>query len=96
MQKTTTPKNKEVELFSTFRMIFPSFPARIPVISDMLLTNWKNLFVDEVSLFEKELAFWKLMVRIGKILCAKVVCRIAVVGNFLALCLVFVVFPTFN
>ena len=59
----------------------------------MLLTNRKNLVIDKVSLFEKALAFWKLMVRIGKILCAKVVCWIAVVGNFPALWLVLSFFP---
>jgi hypothetical protein len=96
VQETAASRSRAVGLIFAFRMVFPSFPAWIPVISDMLLTNWKNLFVDEVSLFEKALAFWKLMVRIGKILCVKVVCRIAVVGNFLALCLVFVVFPTLN
>ena len=36
------------------------------------------------------------MVWIGKTLCAKVVRRIAVVGNFLALWLIFVVFPEFG
>jgi hypothetical protein len=61
--------------------------------------NRKNLVVDEIALFEKAVAlfekvqaFQKLMVRIGKTLCAKVVRRIAVVGNFPALCLIFVVF----
>ena len=36
------------------------------------------------------------MVRIGKTLCAKVVHRIAVIGNFPALWLIFVVFPAFG
>ena len=93
MQETTTSESRAVGLISTFRIVFPSFPAQIPISSDMLLTNQKNLVVDEVSLFEKELAFWKLMVRIGKILCAKVVRRIAVVGDFPALWFVFVIFP---
>uniref|UniRef100_A0A2N9FM46 Uncharacterized protein n=1 Tax=Fagus sylvatica TaxID=28930 RepID=A0A2N9FM46_FAGSY len=35
--------------------------VRIPVSSEMLLMNRKNLVVDEVALFEKALAFWKLM-----------------------------------
>jgi hypothetical protein len=51
----------------------------------MLSVNRENLVVEKVALFEKVLAFRKLMVRIGKILQAKVVCRIAVVGKFLAL-----------
>ena len=72
---------------------FSSFFMRIPVSLEMLLTNRKNLVVDEVSLFEKELAFWKLIVRIRKILCAKVVRQIVALGNFPALWLVFVVFP---
>ena len=52
--------------------------------------------VDEISLFEKAKAFWKLMVRIRKTLCVKVVCWIAVVGNFLTLWLIFDVFPAFG
>ena len=96
MQKTTALKNKEVELFSTFRMIFPSFSARIPISSDNLLTNRKNLVVDEVALFEKAQTFQKLMVRIGKMLCKKVVHWIVVIGNFLALWLIFVVFREFG
>ena len=59
----------------------------------MLLTNRENHVVDEVALFEKVLDFQKLMVRIGKILFAKVVHWIAVVGRFPALWLVFIVFP---
>ena len=62
----------------------------------MLLTNRKNLVVKEVALFEKVLAFQKLMVRIGKILCTRVVCQIAVVGNFPALWLIFVIFPALS
>jgi hypothetical protein len=76
-------------------MVFPNFPVRIPVSSEMLLTNRKNLVVDEVALLENAFAFLKLMVRIGKTLCAKVVRRIAVVGNFPALWLIFVIFPAF-
>ena len=75
-------------------MVFPSFLARISVSSDNLLTNQKNLVVDEVALFEKTQTFQNLMVRIGKTLCAKEVRRIVVVGNFLALWLIFVVFPS--
>jgi hypothetical protein len=92
MEKTAAPESRVVRLFSTFKMVFPSFPMRILVSSNMLFTNRKNLVVDEVAPFKKALAFWKLMVRIGKTLLAKMVCRIAVVGNFLAL-FVFVVFP---
>ena len=94
MQETAASESRAVELISTFRMVFPSFMVRIPVSSEMLLMNRKNLVVDEVALFEKALAFWKLMVRIGKILCTKVVRWITIVGNFLALWLVFAVFPT--
>jgi hypothetical protein len=74
-------------------MVFLSFPVGIPVSLEMLLANRKNLVVDEVSFFEKALDFRKLMVRIGRILCANVVRQIAVVGKFLALWLVFVVVP---
>jgi hypothetical protein len=94
--KTAAPESRAVELFFAFSMVFPNFPARIPVNSDKLLTNQKNLVVDEVALFEKAQAFRKLMVRIGKTLCAKVVHRIAVVGNFPTLWLIFFVFPAFG
>jgi hypothetical protein len=77
-------------------MVFPSFLTRIPVSSDKLLTNQKNLVVVEVSLFKKVQAFQKLMVRVGKTLCAKVVRWIAVVGNFLALWLICVLFTAFG
>jgi hypothetical protein len=96
VQKTAAPRSKAIGLFSTFRMVFPNFPAQIPVSSDNLLTNRKNLVVEEVALFEKAQTFQKLMVRIGKTMCAKVVRRIAVVGNFPALWLIFVVFPVFG
>ena len=65
----------------------------IPVSLEMRLTNWENQIIEEVPLFDKLLAFRKLMVRIGKILHAKVVRRIVVVGDFLVVWLVFVVFP---
>jgi hypothetical protein len=55
--------------------------------------NRKNFVIDEVAFFEKVLTFRKLMVSIRNILCAKVVCRMAIVGNFPTLWLVFVVFP---
>jgi hypothetical protein len=58
---------------------------RIPFSSDMLSTNREKHIVDKLALFETVLAFRKLMVRIRKILRAKVVCQIAVVGKFLAL-----------
>ena len=80
-------------LFSTFRMVFPSFPARIPISSNNLLMNRTNFIVDEVTLFKKVQTFQKLMVRIGKTLCAKAVRQIAIVGNLPALWLIFVVFP---
>jgi hypothetical protein len=94
MQKTAAPESRVVGLFSTFRMVFPSFSTRIPVSSNKLLTNQKNLVVDEDSLFKKVQAFQKLMVRIEKTSCAKVVRQRAVVGNFPALWLIFVIFPT--
>ena len=93
VQKIAASESRAVRLFSTFRMVFPSFSARIPVNSDKLLTNRKILVVDEVHLFKKEQAFRKLMVRTGKTLCAKVVRRRAVVGNFPAFWLIFVIFP---
>ena len=96
VQKTATSGRRAVGLISAFRMVFPSFPARIPVSLDMFLTNRKKLIVEEVALLEKALAFWKLMIRIGTILCAKVVCRLANVGNFPTLWLVFIIFPTLN
>jgi hypothetical protein len=77
-------------------MVFLSFPVWIQVILDKLLMNRKNLVVDKVALFKKAQAFRKLMVRIGKTLCIKVVCRITAVGNFPALWVIFVVFPAFG
>ena len=59
----------------------------------MLAVNWENHVVDKLAIFEKQLAFWKLMVRIRKILCPKMVCRIVVVDEFLAFWFVFVIFP---
>ncbi len=59
----------------------------------MLAANWENHVVDKLAIFEKQPAFWKLMVRIRKILCAKMVCRIVVVDKFLAFWFVFVIFP---
>jgi hypothetical protein len=44
-------------MFSAFKMVFPCFSAWIPISSDNLLTNRKNLIVDEVSLFEKVQTF---------------------------------------
>jgi hypothetical protein len=54
--------------------------------------NRENHVVDKVTLFKNVLSFQNLMVRIGKILCTKVVCRIAVVGNFPALWFIFIIF----
>ena len=96
MQKTVALESRLVGLFSTFKMVFSNFLARILLSSNKLLTNRNNLMVDEISLFEKAKAFWKLMVRIRKTLCVKVVCWIAVVGNFLTLWLIFDVFPAFG
>ena len=96
VQKTTAPRSRAVEMFSAFKMVFPCFSTRIPISSDNLLTNQKNLIVDEVSLFKKVQTFQKLMIRIGKMLCTEVVCPIVVVGNFPALRLIFVVFPKFG
>jgi hypothetical protein len=93
VQKIVAPESRAVRLFSTFRMVFPSFSAQIPISSNNLLTNRKNLVVNEVSLFKKAQAFRKLMVRIGKTSCAKVVRRRAVVGNFPAFWLIFIIFP---
>ena len=72
MQETATSESRAIGLIFVFRMVFPNFPVQIPVSSEILLINQKNLVVDEVTLFKKVLAFWKLMLRIGKILCAKV------------------------
>ena len=96
VQETAASKSRVVGLIYAFRMVFSNFPVRIPVSSEMLLTNRKNLVVDEVALLENAFAFLKLMVRIGTTLCAKVVRRIAVVGNFPALWLIFVIFPAFG
>ena len=83
-------------MFSTFKIVFSNFLARILVNSNKLLTNQKNLVVDKVALFKKAQAFRKLIVRIGKTLCENVVCRIVFVGNFPTLWLIFVVFPSFD
>uniref|UniRef100_A0A2N9FFB8 Uncharacterized protein n=1 Tax=Fagus sylvatica TaxID=28930 RepID=A0A2N9FFB8_FAGSY len=56
-------------------MVFPNFSVRISVSLEMLSVNRENLVVEKVALFEKVLAFRKLMVRIGKILQAKVGCQ---------------------
>jgi hypothetical protein len=96
VQKPAAPSSRAVGQFSAFRMVFSNFLARILVSLNKLLTNRKNLVVDEVAFFEKAQAFRKLIVRIGMTLCENVVCRIAVVGNFPALWLIFVVFPTFD
>ena len=95
VQETVALGSMAVELISTFRMVFPSFPVQIPVSLETLFANQENHVIDELALFKKVLGFQKLMVRIGKILHAKVVCWIAVVGKFSALWLVFVVFPAF-
>ena len=71
VQKTVAPGSRAVRLFSAFMMVFPSFLTQIPVSSDKLLTNQKNLVIVEVSLFKKAQAFQKLMVRVGKTLCTK-------------------------
>jgi hypothetical protein len=96
VQKTAALGSKVVGLFSAFGMVFPSFSAWIPVSSDKLLANRKNLVIDGVALFEEAQAFQKLLVRIRKTLCAKVVRWIAVVGHFPALWLIFVIFLAFG
>ena len=96
MQETTAFRSRTVGLIFAFMMVFPNFLARIPISSEMLLTNRKNLIVDEVAFFKKVSAFWKLMARIGNILGVKVIHRIAIVGNFPAFWLVFIVFPAFG
>jgi hypothetical protein len=57
VKKTAAPGSRAVELFSAFRMVFPNFPAQIPVSSDKLLMNQKNLVVNEVALFKKHKLF---------------------------------------
>uniref|UniRef100_A0A2N9F198 Uncharacterized protein n=1 Tax=Fagus sylvatica TaxID=28930 RepID=A0A2N9F198_FAGSY len=52
-----SPESRAVRLFSTFRMVFPSFSARIPVSSNKLLTNRKNLVVDEDFPLQKGASF---------------------------------------
>ena len=96
VQNTAALGSKVVGLFSAFGMVFPSFPAWIPVSSDKLLANRKNLVIDGVALFEEAQAFQKLLVRIRKTMCAKVVRWIAVVGHFPALWLIFFIFLTFG
>jgi hypothetical protein len=82
VQETVASRIGAIGLFSTFKMVFSNFPERIPVSTEMLLTNRENHVVEEVAIFKKVLAFWKLTIRIRKILYAKVVRQIAVVGNF--------------
>uniref|UniRef100_A0A2N9ISE4 Uncharacterized protein n=1 Tax=Fagus sylvatica TaxID=28930 RepID=A0A2N9ISE4_FAGSY len=53
LDKTAALGSKAIGLFSTFRIVFPNFPAWILVSSDKLLMNRKNLVVEEVALFEK-------------------------------------------
>ena len=83
-------------MISITNIVFPNFLVRIPIGLEMLSVNRENQVVDKLTIFEKLLALWKLMARIEKILCAKVVCQIAVVGKFPTFWLVFVVFPTFG
>ena len=59
----------------------------------MLFTNRENHVVDKLAIFEKSLALWITVVRTEKILYAKVVCRIVVVGEFPAFGIVFIAFP---
>ena len=68
MLENAASRSRAVRLFSAFRMVFSNFPIKISVISKMLLLNREDHVVDEVALFEKVLAFQKLMKRIGKIL----------------------------
>lgn len=54
---------------------------KILIGSEMLFANRKNQVIDKLVIFEKALAFWINLVWIRKILCAKVVCQIAVVRD---------------
>ena len=85
MQETAALGSRALGLISALTKVFPNFPMRIPLSSDMLSANRENHIVDKLALFEKVLAFRKLMVRIRKILRVKVVRQIVVVGKFLAL-----------
>jgi hypothetical protein len=93
MQETAISGSGAFGLIFAIRTVFPNFSVQIPVGSKMLSTNRENHVVNKLSIFEKLPAFWKLMAQIGKILCAKAVRRIGVVGEFLAFWLVFIVFP---
>ena len=68
VQETVASRSRALGLISTIRIVFPNFLVRIPVGSEVLSANQENHVVDKLSIFEKLPAFWKLMVRIGKIL----------------------------
>jgi hypothetical protein len=61
---------------------------------EMLSVNRDNQIVDNLTFFEKVLTFWINLVRIRKIMCAMMVHRIVIAGEFLAFELVFAVLPT--
>ena len=90
--ETTTQGSKALEQISIINIVFPNFPMTILVSSEMLSANRENQFIDKLANFEKVLAFWINLVLIRNILCAKVVCRIAVVGKFPAFKLIITVF----
>ena len=92
VQETVALGGRALELIYVISTIFPSFPMQIPVGSEILFANQENHIVDKLSIFEKILAFWTTVVRMKKILCAKMVCRMAFVGEFPAFVLVFIVF----
>ena len=94
VQEIVVLGSRPLGLISVTNIVFPNFPVRISIGSEMLSVNRENQVVDKLAIFEKLLALWKLMAWIEKILCAKVVCRIAIVGKFPAFWFVFVVFPT--
>jgi hypothetical protein len=58
VQETKAPGNKALELISITSTVFPNFPVKILVSSEMLSTNQENQIVDNLALFEKVLAFW--------------------------------------
>jgi hypothetical protein len=58
VQETKAPGNKALELISITSTVFPYFPVKILVSSEMLSINQENQIVDNLALFEKVLAFW--------------------------------------
>jgi hypothetical protein len=75
-------------VISVIKTVFPNFPVWI-LVGSMLS---ENHVIDKLTIFEKLLASWITVARIEKILCAKVVCQIAVVSEFPTFGLVFIAF----